>query len=137
VYCAGVPCREAAQFNQRFDVDTERRFSVVLEDDPDVLKWFKPARGQFQIYYNKDQAYEPDFVVETKTQLLLCEPKRADQMEHPEVLAKKAAACEWCKYATDHASRHGGKPWSYVLIPHDAIQGNMTVEGLAARYEVL
>jgi type III restriction enzyme len=122
---------------QRFDVDTERRFSVVLEDDSDVLKWFKPARGQFQIYYNKDQAYEPDFVVETKKQLFLCEPKRADQMEHPEVLAKKAAACEWCKYATEHAKQHGGKPWNYVLIPHDAIQGNMTVEGLADRYKVL
>lgn len=121
---------------QKFDVDTERRFAVILEDDNDVLKWFKPARNQFQIYYNKDAAYEPDFVVETTKLLFLCEPKRADQMESPEVLAKKAAASEWCKHATDHAQKHGGKAWCYLLIPHDAITGNMTLEGLASSYQV-
>ncbi len=121
---------------QKFDVDTERRFAVILEDDPDVRKWFKPARGQFQIYYNKEQAYEPDFVVETKTGLFLCEPKRADQMQHPEVVAKKTAALEWCKHATDHAQQHGGKQWRYLLIPHDAIAGNMTLAGLASRFVV-
>lgn len=121
---------------QKFDVDTERRFAVILEDDGDVLKWFKPARGQFQIYYNKDQAYEPDFVVEAKSGLFLCEPKRADQMENPEVIAKKAAALEWCNHATAHAKEHGGKKWRYVLIPHDAITGNMTLAGLASRFAV-
>jgi len=121
---------------QKFDVDTERRFAVILEDDGDVLKWFKPARNQFQIYYNKDAAYEPDFVVETKKQLFLCEPKRADQMQNPEVVAKKTAAGEWCKHATEHAEQHGGKKWSYLLIPHDAITGNMTLEGLASRFAV-
>ncbi len=119
---------------QKFDVDTERRFAVILEDDQDVLKWMKPARGQFQIYYSKDQAYEPDFVVETKTELFLCEPKRADQMGSEEVVAKKTAAVEWCKHATDHSVQHGGKKWRYLLIPHDAIAGNMTVSGLASRY---
>ncbi len=121
---------------QRFDVDTERRFAVILEDDGEVLKWFKPARGQFQIYYNKEQAYEPDFVAETKNQLFLCEPKRADQMQNPEVIAKRAAASEWCKHATDHAQQHGGKKWNYLLIPHDAVTGNMTLEGLASRFGV-
>ncbi len=121
---------------QKFDVDTERRFAVILEDDGDVLKWFKPARNQFQIYYNKDAAYEPDFVVETKKQLFLCEPKRADQLQNSDVVAKKMAASEWCKHATEHAQQHGGKPWSYLLIPHDAITGNMTLEGLASRYSV-
>jgi type III restriction enzyme len=121
---------------QKFDVDSERRFSVILEDDGDVLKWFKPARSQFQIYYNKDSGYEPDFVVEAKDGLFLCEPKRADQMQHPEVLAKKDAAVEWCKYATEHAQEHGGKKWQYLLIPHDAITGNMSLAGLASRYAV-
>ena len=121
---------------QKFDVDSERRFAVILEDDGEVLKWFKPARGQFQIYYNKEQAYEPDFVVEAKSGLFLCEPKRADQMEHPDVVAKKDAALEWCKHANHHAQQHGGKKWKYVLIPHDAITGNMTLDGLASRYAV-
>jgi type III restriction enzyme len=34
---------------QKFDSDTERRFSVILERD--AQKWFKPAKGQFKIYY--------------------------------------------------------------------------------------
>jgi len=76
------------------------------------------------------------FVVETKEQLFLCEPKRADQLQNPEVVAKKTAAIEWCKHATDHARQHGGKQWNYLLIPHDAITGNMTLEGLASRYQV-
>lgn len=29
-----------------------------------------------------------------------------------------------------------GKPWRYLLIPHDQIQDQMTLAGLAARYEV-
>jgi len=52
---------------QKFDSDTERRFSVVLENDDNVLKWVKPGREDFQIHYHHDEAYEPDFVVETKT----------------------------------------------------------------------
>jgi type III restriction enzyme len=34
---------------QKFDSDTERRFAVILERD--AQKWFKPAKGQFKIYY--------------------------------------------------------------------------------------
>jgi type III restriction enzyme len=59
---------------QKFDSDSERRFSVILENDGDVLKWFKPAKGDFQIHYSQDAEYEPDFVVETKTARYLCEP---------------------------------------------------------------
>jgi len=117
-------------------VDSERRFSVILEDDADLLKSFKPVRDQFQIYYNKDSGYEPDFVVEARSGLFFCEPKRADQMQHPEVLAKKDAAVEWCKYATEHALEHGGKKWQCLLIPHDAITGNMTLAGLASQFAV-
>ncbi len=122
---------------QKFDVDSERRFAVILEDDGDVLKWFKPARGQFQIYYNKDQALRAGLRCgRRRSGLFLCEPKRADQMQNPEVLAKKAAALEWCNHATDHAQQHGGKQWRYLLIPHDAIAGNMTLDGLTSRYVV-
>jgi type III restriction enzyme len=33
----------------KFDSDTERRFSAILERESP--KRFRPARGQFQIYY--------------------------------------------------------------------------------------
>ena len=29
----------------------------------------------------------------------------------------------------------GGKPWKYALIPHDVINDNMIVLGLAERYQ--
>ena len=121
---------------QKFDSDSERRFAVLLENDDDVVKWFKPARGDFQIHYSHEESYEPDFVVETKTAKFLCEPKRASEMTDDVVLAKADAAATWCKHATDHANENGGNPWRYLLIPHDEIQDQMTLGGLAARCEV-
>lgn len=119
---------------QKFDSDTERRFAVLLEDDPEVLKWFKPARGEFKIHYSHEREYEPDFVVETATRKFLCEPKRRSEMEDETVRAKARAASNWCLAATRHEQEHGGKPWSYLLIPHDAITASMTLSGLAAAY---
>lgn len=119
---------------QKFDSDSERRFSVILENDKEVLKWFKPAKGVFQIHYKNDDAYEPDFVIETKTAKLICEPKAASEMTAEDVLAKAKAAVEWCSHATAHEKQHGGKPWLYLLIPHDAISDNKTLQGLTATY---
>ena len=119
---------------QKFDSDPERRFAVILERDQAVLKWFKPGRGVFQIRYTADNDHEPDFVVETETVKLLCEPKRADQVRDETVLAKACAAATWCEHATVHALEHGGKPWRYLLIPHDAIADNMTIAGLIQSY---
>jgi len=119
---------------QKFDSDPERRFAVILENDKEVLKWFKPAKGDFRIHYASDESYEPDFVVETMTEKFLCEPKSAADMDDPEVQAKAKAAVEWCRHASEHERRHGGKPWTYLLIPHDVIAENKTLKGLAASY---
>lgn len=118
---------------QKFDSDPERRFAVILESDEDVLKWFKPAKSDFQIHYSHDESYEPDFVVETKTSKFLCEPKRASEMTDEKVLAKADAAVVWCEHATGHAKANSGKPWAYLLIPHDQISEQMSLAGLAAR----
>lgn len=118
---------------QKFSSDTERMLAVILENDRGDLKWVKPARGQFQIHYRfnrEERQYEPDFVVETRDAKYLLEPKRADQVDADEVQAKAAAARAWCEAATAHARENGGKPWSYVLIPHDAVQPNMSLQGL-------
>ena len=117
---------------QKFDSDPERRFAVLLEDEKEVLKWFKPAKDQVRIYYSSDSSYEPDFIVETETEKLMCEPKRASDMEDEVVLAKAKAAMTWCQNATEHAIANGGKPWSYLLIPHDAVTASATLMGLAA-----
>lgn len=107
---------------QKFDSDTERRFAIILERD--TSKWFKPAKGQFQIYYKlgtEQPEYIPDFVAETDTTIFMVETKaRADINTH-EVQAKAAAAARWCKHASDHAATVGTKPWKYLLLPHDEI----------------
>jgi type III restriction enzyme len=120
----------------RFQSDSERRLSVVFENDATVRKWLKPEKGQFKIFYRNDREYVPDFAVETETEKFLCEPKRADEIDDAVVQDKQRAAVEWCKNASDHAKSHGGKSWQYLLIPHDKIAENMTLAGLAAKYAV-
>ena len=120
---------------QKFDTNTERMLAVIL--DRESLKWFRPAKGQFQIYYRwqgEHPEYQPDFVAETDAIIYMLEPKMSTQMTDPQVLAKKEVAVKWCQQASDYMQQHGGKPWRYVLIPHDAIAENMTIRGLADRY---
>jgi type III restriction enzyme len=122
---------------QKFhSVDGEWRLAQILEDDAEVLKWMKPAPGQFRIEYEGGKNYEPDFVVETRDSCLLIEPKRADQVELDEVRSKARAAVRWCAYANQHSERHGGKRWAYLLVPDDAITLGRSVNGLAAEFEI-
>jgi type III restriction enzyme len=94
----------------------------------------KPGRSQFRIDYRSGEAYEPDFVVETKTKMLICEVKAKNELEDPIVKAKAAAATKWCKTATAHAPGGGTKPWAYLLVPDDQITGSSTLDGLVARF---
>ncbi|MCE7914017.1 MAG: type III restriction endonuclease subunit R [Nitrosomonas sp. PRO4] len=107
---------------QKFDSDTERRFAIILERD--ALKWLKPAKGQFQIYYklgSEQPEYIPDFVAETDSAIFMVETKARTDMDTQEVEAKAAAAMRWCKHASDYAATVGNKPWKYLLVPHDEI----------------
>ena len=123
---------------QKFQADNERVLSVILDHDSE--KWFKPARGQFQIFYKwgaEQREYQPDFVAETASTIYMLESKARNEMDDPEVVAKKDSAVRWCKHATEHTVKNGGKPWRYLLIPHDAIAENMTLKGLAAQFAVV
>ena len=107
---------------QKFDSDTERRFAVLLERD--AQKWFKPVKGQFQIYYksgNQQPEYIPDFVAEVEAMILMVETKANTDIHTQDVQAKQAAAQQWCKHASDYAITQGTKPWKYLLIPHDEV----------------
>lgn len=120
---------------QKFASEAERKLAVIL--DRDASKWFKPAKGQFQLFYRHGTdhvEYQPDFVAETEDTIYMLEPKASNQMTDPVVLAKKESAMRWCANATEHTKSHGGKPWQYALIPHDEIAANMTLAGLAQRF---
>lgn len=121
---------------QKFDSDTERVLALIL--DRHAEKWFKPSRGQFQLFYKwgtDHHEYQPDFVAETKDTIYMLESKARNEMEDDKVKTKKEAATLWCRRATDHCSKNGGKPWKYLLIPHDAIAENMTLSGLASQFD--
>lgn len=121
---------------QKFDSDTERRFAVILERG--ASKWFKPAKGQFQIYYKlgtEQPEYIPDFVAEMDSAIFMVETKARADINTPEVKAKAAAAARWCKHASDHATTVGTKPWRYVLVPHDEITESMRLSDFL-RFEV-
>jgi len=120
---------------QKFQSDSERKLAIIL--DRDALKWFKPAKGQFQIFYRKGAdhlEYQPDFVGETADSIYMLEAKARNELDDPEVHAKKDAAVKWCGLATDYEISNGGKPWKYILIPHDVIAENMTLSGLVRQF---
>jgi type III restriction enzyme len=111
----------------KFDSNTEKDFSIILEQDSEVIKWLRPANNQFSIYYNhKSQNYNPDFVSETKDSIYLIEIKKEKDIETREVEEKAKSALEYCKNATEYTKQHGGKSWKYLLIPHDKVMLNMS-----------
>lgn len=122
-------------YPQKFQSDSERKMAVIL--DREALKWFRPAKGQFQIFYRwmgDHPEYQPDFVAESDNAVYMVETKARSDMESAEVLAKKEAAVRWCVHASDYARAHGGKLWQYLLIPHDAVSENMTLAWLAGQF---
>ena len=107
----------------KFDSTTEQDFAYVLENDKDVIKWLRPVTNQFNIYWgNGAHKYEPDFIVETSDTIYMVETKKAKDVNDTDVQSKKAAAEEYCKYATEYNCQHGGKQWKYVLLPHDSVE---------------
>ena len=117
----------------QFDSETELFFANVLESDPEVLKWLRPAPKQFNIYWsNGAKRYEPDFIVETADCIYMVETKAKKDMTAEEVQAKKEAAEEYCRNATEYTLKHGGKPWKYHLLSHDVVDKSKSFDYLMA-----
>ena len=116
--------KKAGHTLYKFDSDTERVFAIVLENDDAVLRWLRPAPRQFNIYWGHGgiNRYEPDFVVETADTIYMCESKASRNVEDADVKEKAIAAQEYCRAASEFNAENGGKPWIYVLIPHDEIR---------------
>ena len=123
----------------KFDSNTEKKLAMLLEDDTTVLRWLRPAKKQFNIYWDRTNSekgrYEPDFVVESDINIYLVETKARRDMTSSEVEKKKNAALIYCNYATEYNLEHGKKPWKYVLIPHDENILASSVKKLFGRYE--
>lgn len=126
---------------QKFDSDTERRFAIILERD--ALKWFKPAKRQFKMYYKKGTEhpeYVPDFIVETSECILMVETKstqhkNADGTWNEEVTEKAKSGVKWCANASAYLKDNGGKEWKYLLIPHDEVKEANTLDSYSDKFQ--
>ena len=121
----------------KFDSKTEKDFASILEQDETCIKWLKPAQNQFSIAYGRpSRLYQPDFIVELPNYIAMVETKKKDDLEAAQVLSKAQAAINYCENATTYNQKIDGKPWRYILIPHDAVKINMSLTFLFDQYRV-
>lgn len=102
-----------------FDSDTERQFSVILEEDPDVIRWIKPPLNQLGLFWKAGQQYNPDFLVETATGKYMVEVKALNEVNKEEVVSKTREGIRWCTFASTADPDY--KTWEYRLISDDNI----------------
>ncbi|HRX30171.1 MAG TPA: hypothetical protein P5235_12340, partial [Saprospiraceae bacterium] len=128
---------KACHFEYKFDSKAEQDFAFILENDITIIKWLRPAPNQLRIYWdNNSKRYEPDFIVETNDAIFMIEVKRSDQTEDRAVLDKKSAAERFCSYATQFTSANGGKPWRYLLLPHNEVNRTSSMNYLIAKFDI-
>lgn len=120
----------------KFDSAPERRFSIVCETDPEVQKWLRPAPKQFNLFYDGNRRYEPDFVVETSDTMYLVEIKGEDRLNDEDNLHKKQRAVRYCQVANVYCEGNGLKTWKYLYIPSQQVQTTSSFNMLAQRFEV-
>lgn len=127
--------QKACHFEYKFDSKAEQDLAFILENDQSVSKWLRPAPNQFRIYWDHNsKRYEPDFVVETDSAIYIIEVKRSDQTEDASVLAKKQAAERYCAHASVYTAENDGKPWKYLLLPHNEVNRTVSWEYLVRRF---
>src|SRR5690349_4819373 len=73
---------------------------------------------------------------ETDAWILMMETKAGGMMNNAEVEAKRNAGVQWCAHASAYAEKHGGKPWRYVLVPHEVVAENMTLAALVDQFTI-
>ena len=120
----------------KFDSKPELILARVLEKDPIVQNWLRPAPAEFNITYNRGKRYEPDFVVETNDSFYIVEVKGEDKIDSADVVSKSDRAVQFCKVVTNWANATGRKPWKYIFIPSQQIKANSSFTNIVARFLV-
>ena len=115
----------------KFDSKPELILAKILEYEPEVKNWLRPAKMQFNITYNRGKRYEPDFVVETDDTIYLVEVKGEDKLNDPDVIAKKKRGIQYCQVATNWGKANGYKAWQYLFIPSMQIKESSTFSNLS------
>ena len=102
-----------------FDSDTERLFSIILEEDSDVIRWIKPPLNQLGLFWKAGQQYNPDFLIETTTGKYMVEVKANNEVTADEVVSKAREGIKWCQFAS--TADPDQKKWKHKLISDDNI----------------
>lgn len=125
-YTANIPAYEikkkvvghfakACHTAYKFDSVPEHIFSILLERSSNVIKWLRPALGQFKIHYGSSQ-YQPDFVVETTDTIYIVEIKASNRTDDTEVKLKAKAARAYCDNVNALYQGTDKKAWKYMLL---------------------
>ncbi len=127
----------ACHAQYKFDSSDEARLAYLLDRDSTVSDWLRPAPNQFEGLYWRDSdgashhRYEPDFVVEFEKEIVMIEVKPRDEINTPDVQAKKTTAEEYCKVVNENVGKFGiVKPWRYIIVPTEKITIQSTIGGL-------
>jgi type III restriction enzyme len=67
----------------------------------------------------------------------MIESKMSSQINAFDVQAKRKAAERYCSYASAYTAQHQGKPWKYVIIPHNVINRTMGLSFLISLYKII
>jgi len=128
---------KACHSEYKFDSSDEARLAYLLDRDSTVEDWLRPAPNQFDGLYWRDSEgstqhrYEPDFVVEFEKEIVMIEVKPRDEIDTPDVQAKKTTAEEYCKVVNKNIGKFGiVKLWRYKIVPTDKITLQSTISGL-------
>ncbi len=121
----------------RFDSSDEVRMSYLLDKEPSVEDWLRPAPNQFEGLYWRDKVgnsqhrYEPDFVVEFEHEIVMIEVKPSEEIKDFDVQEKKKTADKYCELISQNIGKNGiVKPWRYAIVPTEKITIQSTVSGL-------
>jgi len=129
--------KKACHSVYRFDSSDEARLAYLLDKDPIVEDWLRPAPNQFEGLHWRDaegasdHKYEPDFVVECENEIVMVEVKPRGEIKSHDVQEKKKTADKYCELVSKNIGNYGiVKPWKYVIIPTDRITLRSTITGL-------
>jgi type III restriction enzyme len=133
--------RKACHSMYRFDSSDEARLAYLLDRDDFVEDWLRPAPNQFEGLFWRDvegeshHRYEPDFVVELNKEIVMLEVKPEEEINTPNVQAKKQTAEKYCEIVNKNIGKFGiVKPWKYLIIPTNKITISSTIENLLKYY---
>jgi len=129
--------QKACHTMYRFDSSDEVRLAYLLDNDMSVEDWLRPAPNQFEGLYwrdsegRSDHRYEPDFVVELDSEIVMIEVKPDAEISTPDVQAKKQTAEKYCDVVNRNIGKFGIiKPWRYIIVPTSRITIHSTITGL-------